>query len=177
MLQFSGHVNSSAIKLVRTSSPSRKQLVLKASTQGIAVDPTEDFVFAAGQDRRVRGWSLRTGQRIAADPINSRAAASLWREAPPEQTRLFDVLFDEPITTMQVTTDGAGPCMWAACGGELYRMPLGRCLTGSGERLLRSDDSFVGTTTAPLLSAHQSQRIREPKARRLDLAHAAILYS
>lgn len=69
--------------------------------------------------------------------------------------------------------------------GRLWRRALShaprecrrRCLTGSRERLLRSDDSFVGTTTALVLSAHRSQRMREPTARRLDLAHAAILYT
>ncbi|EPS97496.1 hypothetical protein FOMPIDRAFT_1031921 [Fomitopsis schrenkii] len=107
VLQFFGHENTSTIKL------------------GIAVDPAEDFVFAAGEDKRVRGWSLRTGQQIPSDPINSRAAASLWHEAPREQTRLFDVLFDEPVAAMQVTMGETGPCMWAASGGDLYRMPLG----------------------------------------------------
>lgn len=68
---------------------------------------------------------MRTGQRIPADPINSRATASLWHEAPPEQTRLFDVLFDKSIAAMQVTTDESGSCIWAACGGDLYRMALG----------------------------------------------------
>ena len=95
------------------------------SLQGLAVDLAEDFVFAAGQDRRLRGWSLRTGKRIPAAPINSRAAVSHWHEAPAEQTRLFDVLFDERVVAMQVTTSRTGPCLWAASGGDLYRTPLG----------------------------------------------------
>ncbi|KZT67254.1 hypothetical protein DAEQUDRAFT_758259 [Daedalea quercina L-15889] len=119
LLKLSGHVNSSAICLKET----RTQKSL--SPQGLAVDPAVDFVFAAGQDRRIRGWSLRTGKRIPAEPISSRAAISHWHEAPSEQTRLFDVLFDEPVVAMQVTTSDTGPCLWAASGGDLYRTPLG----------------------------------------------------
>lgn len=106
LLQLSGHVCSSVTKL------------------GLAIDPSEDFVFAAGQDHRLRGWSLRTGRRIPAQPINSRAAINHWQEAPAEQTRLFDVLFDESVVAMQVATYDTGLCLWAASGGDIYRMPL-----------------------------------------------------
>ncbi|KAL1740465.1 hypothetical protein HDZ31DRAFT_47464, partial [Schizophyllum fasciatum] len=33
-------------------------------TLGFAVDPAQDFVFAAGDDRRVRAWSLRSGEML-----------------------------------------------------------------------------------------------------------------
>lgn len=39
------------------------------------------------------------------------------------------MLFDEPVTAMQVAMDEAGPRMWAACGGDVYRMPLGNIAT------------------------------------------------
>ncbi|KAH9841761.1 uncharacterized protein C8Q71DRAFT_738699 [Rhodofomes roseus] len=106
LLRLSGHVNACMTKL------------------GLAIDPSEDFVFAAGQDQRIRGWSLRTGKRLPAQPVNSRAAVSDWHDAPAEKTRLFDVLFDAPVAAMQVARGDEGLCLWAACGGDVYRMSL-----------------------------------------------------
>ncbi|KAL5482471.1 hypothetical protein ACEPAI_9065 [Sanghuangporus weigelae] len=43
---FKGHVNSYLLDL------------------GIATDPTSSFLFAAGQDRRIRAWSLKSGEQL-----------------------------------------------------------------------------------------------------------------
>ncbi|RDB17798.1 WD repeat-containing protein 21 [Hypsizygus marmoreus] len=43
IMQYYGHVNSHTQKL------------------GIALDPDQEFIFAAGEDKRIRGWSVRSG--------------------------------------------------------------------------------------------------------------------
>ncbi|PAV17093.1 hypothetical protein PNOK_0715700 [Pyrrhoderma noxium] len=43
---FNGHVNSYSLDL------------------GLSIDPTSTFLFAAGQDRQIRAWSLHTGESL-----------------------------------------------------------------------------------------------------------------
>lgn len=114
VLQFSGHVNTYAPRL------------------GIATDPDNEFVFAAGQDSRIRGWSLRTG-----DPLIPPAKNSSILPAGPHGTNSLRgnnenmgmnpllAVFGSPVTTMQVTTEETGACLWAGCGDILYQFNLG----------------------------------------------------
>ncbi|KAH8114711.1 hypothetical protein DFH11DRAFT_1855309 [Phellopilus nigrolimitatus] len=87
---FPGHVNSYVLDL------------------GITTDPSQDFVFAAGQDRRVRGWSLRTGRPLGA----------LFGGAPLQSTP----------RALQVTETGAGERrLWVAQKEEVRVFHLGVC--------------------------------------------------
>ncbi|KAK0464340.1 uncharacterized protein EV420DRAFT_1760387 [Desarmillaria tabescens] len=84
IVEFRGHVN----RLSRTL--------------GVAVDPCEDFLYAAGEDGRVRGWSLRTG------------GDAFWNVPGPGSL--------EPIVALQVTKEKRdGICLWAAGGRVLGR--------------------------------------------------------
>ena len=76
--------------------------------QGLAVDPNEDFVFAAGQDTHIRAWSLRTGERVpfpSGSPIMRR--------------------HHRPISIMQVVEEGQDLCLSAVGGEELLKYQLG----------------------------------------------------
>ncbi|KZT09248.1 uncharacterized protein LAESUDRAFT_722980 [Laetiporus sulphureus 93-53] len=98
LMQFHGHVNSYSFPL------------------GLAVDPQEDFLFAAGQDHIVRSWSLRTGQRV----ISPADCACI------EQKPLLDRAFDGYIAAMQVLSTDMGPCLWVASGPTLHLYHLGQ---------------------------------------------------
>ncbi|KAK0221695.1 quinon protein alcohol dehydrogenase-like superfamily [Armillaria fumosa] len=89
IMEFRGHVN----RLSRTL--------------GTAIDPCEDFLYAAGDDARIRGWSLRTG------------GDAFWDMPGPGSA--------EPVVAMQVTEEKRdGTCLWAAGGRVLGRYYLGQ---------------------------------------------------
>jgi len=130
-MRFKGHRNNYKLKL------------------GVAVSPCQSFVFAADDDRRVRGWSTRTGQPI-------RPSMSIPSNLPhdPESVNFTQELalsqgyypqflrdpFPSDITAMQVT-DGVGTrqvvdsedamnhdgglCLWVASGYAIYRYWMG----------------------------------------------------
>ncbi|KAJ3777490.1 WD40-repeat-containing domain protein [Lentinula raphanica] len=116
--QFRGHRNSVTSRL------------------GICVDPAHDFLFAAGEDYCIRGWSLRTGQALHAydgtsastAPVStamlnsSSMSSSLNRFRNP-----FKTLFPKAVSTLQVTEESDGSlCLWAGCQQTLYRYFLGQ---------------------------------------------------
>ncbi|KAK0188122.1 WD40-repeat-containing domain protein [Armillaria mellea] len=80
IMEFRGHVN----KLSRTL--------------GTAIDPCEDFLYAAGDDGRVRGWSLRTG------------GDAFWNVPGPGSA--------EPVVAMQVTGGETGWDLFVGCWRE-----------------------------------------------------------
>ena len=94
--------------------------------QGIAIDPYEQFLFAAGEDRRIRGWSLNTGMPII-PPLEDMSDTP---DTTPDDThRLsnpFKAVFSQPVQAMQVTREKKGLCLWAASDEDLYRYHLGQ---------------------------------------------------
>ncbi|KAJ7288055.1 WD40-repeat-containing domain protein [Mycena rebaudengoi] len=85
---------------------------------GIAVDPAEQLLFAAGEDGRVRGWSLHTGAPLA--PPGGGCMISGGGANP------FALVFRDPLVTMQATDDGEGMHLWGGAAGELYKFHLGQ---------------------------------------------------
>ncbi|OAX42146.1 hypothetical protein K503DRAFT_734273 [Rhizopogon vinicolor AM-OR11-026] len=78
----------------------------------IAVDPREDFLFAAGQDRCVRIWSLRSGGSPLVSPVS-----------------VFQQSFEDPVRALQVVEEGkGGMILWAASGTALYKYNLGQTM-------------------------------------------------
>lgn len=76
----------------------------------IAVDPHEQFLFAAGQDRRIRLWSLRTG----GPPLVSPAS-------------VFQKPFEDPVRALQVVEEQEGVLgLWATSGAALFKYNLGQ---------------------------------------------------
>lgn len=108
-MEFAGHVNSYTERL------------------GLSTDPDKHFVFAAGQDKRLRGWSLRTGQQLAPQPTHSNTTF-LPTPDSVAQARTPHILHREfvaPVPVLQVKQDEKGLCLWAVAGSELYYCLMG----------------------------------------------------
>ncbi|KAF8879101.1 hypothetical protein CPB84DRAFT_1793635 [Gymnopilus junonius] len=86
---------------------------------GIVVDQSNDFLFAAGQDLRIRGWSLRTGAQLI-PPESS--------DDTQEQANPFQATFAGPVCALQVIQEvgTSGMSLWAASGHDLYQFHLGQ---------------------------------------------------
>ncbi|KAF8170072.1 hypothetical protein BJ912DRAFT_1034497 [Pholiota molesta] len=97
---FEGHVNTNKQNL------------------GIAIDHDQDFLFAAGEDYRIRGWSLRTGRPLPWNNTN----------APYSPTNPFLASFSDHVSSLQVTREPgeAGLSLWAAANQDLYQFHLGQ---------------------------------------------------
>jgi len=76
------------------------------------------MLFAAGQDCRIRAWSMRTGA-----PLTPADNPPLSKSCNP-----FSTVFSEPICALQVTEEGeeAGTSLWAASGRNLHQFHLGQ---------------------------------------------------
>lgn len=87
----------------------------------IAVDPHEQFLFAAGQDRRIRLWSLRTG----GPPLLSPAS-------------VFQKPFEDPVRALQVVEEQEGVLgLWATSGAALHKYNLGQTMEEEFEGMER----------------------------------------
>ncbi|KAG1855844.1 hypothetical protein C8R48DRAFT_608556 [Suillus tomentosus] len=85
----------------------------------IAVDPHEQFLFAAGQDRRIRLWSLRTGGASLVSPAS-----------------VFQKPFEDPIRALQVVEEQEGVLgLWATSGAALYKYNLGQRMEEESEAM------------------------------------------
>jgi DDB1- and CUL4-associated factor 4 len=118
------------------------------ASQGLAVDLENDFVYAAGQDCRIRAWRLATGEPLepsSPSPFSSRSHPP----ASSQNANPFLATFEDPVEVLQVTpavydtsepTEGQdddqgkqtrgvtpdGMCLWAASGRDLWRWNLGQ---------------------------------------------------
>lgn len=98
------------------------------------MDQAEDFVFAAGEDRRIRGWSLRTGKALyneagcpaIIDSALPHASASSSSSNSNHFRNPFKATFSSPISTMQLTQERGNLCLWAGSHKILYRYFLGQ---------------------------------------------------
>ncbi|KAG6878511.1 hypothetical protein C0993_005441 [Termitomyces sp. T159_Od127] len=81
---------------------------------GIAVDPTHDFLFAAGEDCRIRAWSVHTGQSL------------VFSSSDNDTHNPFVKVFSGVIETMQVTSEPQGLCLWAGHDQTLHKIYLGQ---------------------------------------------------
>ncbi|KAF4589925.1 hypothetical protein EYR40_009687 [Pleurotus pulmonarius] len=89
-------------------------LVSHMDGRGIAVDPKENFLFAAGEDGWIRGWSLQTGQPLPPPSVsNSRNDASRPSADYPARP-LLATRFLKPIVSMQIAEEPGGLCLYAA---------------------------------------------------------------
>ncbi|KAF8551698.1 hypothetical protein OG21DRAFT_1417483, partial [Imleria badia] len=80
----------------------------------LATDSHEKFLFAAGQDNRIRLWSLTKGGP-ALDPGGTGSTHQTAFQRP----------FEHRIAALQVVEEKEGPCLWAASGTELCKYSLG----------------------------------------------------
>lgn len=101
-----------------SSSPSL--LLTSPHLQGISVDPSETFLFAAGDDRHIRGWSLQTGVPLQ-PPRAFNTSNNLSVGHNP-----FLISYEAPPTSIQVTEEREGMCMWVGADRNLYKFHLGQ---------------------------------------------------
>ncbi|TEB21801.1 hypothetical protein FA13DRAFT_1642259 [Coprinellus micaceus] len=101
---------------------------------GLAIDHTTGFLYAAGQDCRIRGWALSTGEPISTAPGAANASRSGTLPTPQDpwsHTHPFHTTFAEPIPVLRVSSDDTGVegrggrRLWAAAGEGLWRWNLG----------------------------------------------------
>lgn len=107
VIQYRGHVNTYSQHL------------------GVALDPTQEFLFAAGQDRRIRGWSVRSGNPLFPPEVSEK-----------EFSNPFLCEFSAVVEVLQVLPDHGGRevnsksvrgmCLWAAAGKTLHQFYLGQ---------------------------------------------------
>ncbi|KAF8236366.1 hypothetical protein L208DRAFT_1252462 [Tricholoma matsutake] len=100
VMKYPGHVNSHTQRL------------------GIALDLHHDFLFAAGEDGRIRGWSVNTGE-----PLLPWSQTNEWSAV---QNNPFLATFPDSVGAMQVSAESMGLCLWAACEDSLYQYYLGQ---------------------------------------------------
>jgi len=74
---------------------------------GVAVDPSCDFLFAAGEDCVIRAWSLRSGE-----PLHD------------SRHGLFPSV-DGVVNTLQVTDGPFGLRVWASYGSDVRAFDMG----------------------------------------------------
>ncbi|KAJ7819823.1 hypothetical protein B0H13DRAFT_2682440 [Mycena leptocephala] len=100
---------------------------------GITLDPTERFLFAAGEDCRLRVWSLDSGAPVKPHALKLKLELKLCILFQFRST-LTDVVcnpfvkvFPAPLATLQVVNDdnGPAPMLWAGGGGEMWHWRLG----------------------------------------------------
>lgn len=87
------------------------------------MDPSEDVLFAAGQDNRIRMWSLRSGgPPLTPDP-------SIVTPKPYGR-ELLQYQFEKPVRSIQILENGNNKNLWAASGYELFKYNLGQRTSG-----------------------------------------------
>ncbi|EJD50678.1 WD40 repeat-like protein [Auricularia subglabra TFB-10046 SS5] len=112
-----GHLETHDLRFMRRRLPSGDGVEPVAVLRGhvnayamnvpIVTDPAEDFLFAAGQDRRVRMWSLRTGAPVC--PGDSTAGA-----------HFLDREFSSPIVGLHVDAESAqGRGLYVVCEDKI----------------------------------------------------------
>ncbi|KAJ6508460.1 hypothetical protein C8R45DRAFT_967513 [Mycena sanguinolenta] len=99
---------------------------------GLALDPDERFLFAAGADHRLRAWALDSGAPVV-PPTPPPSSPSSY-PAPENGTNTsrkvinpFATLFTTPFASLQVVDadDGPGQVLWAGGGSEVWCWRLG----------------------------------------------------
>ncbi|KAH9980307.1 WD40-repeat-containing domain protein [Lactifluus volemus] len=89
-----------------------------------AITPTQDYLFAAGLDNRIRGWSLLTGETLSSCPHPTISSSSQTRAAG-DHASPFSVKFGEKVTSLEVAQVGQELCLFATSGTKLHRFIFG----------------------------------------------------
>jgi len=94
---FFGHVNSYSQKLA------------------LAVDPSERFIFAAGQDKVIRAWSMLNGQLLCGPEVET---------VTGEDVGLLNTRFERGVSDIQIVEDGRGLHFWYSTGPALCNQTI-----------------------------------------------------
>ena len=78
------------------------------------MDRSDRFIFAAGQDKVIRAWSVSSGQLLC-DP-----------EVDPTMTGtgLLNAMFEDAVSDMQLVEDACGLHLWYSTGSALCNQTI-----------------------------------------------------
>lgn len=79
------------------------------------MDPSERFIFAAGQDNVIRAWSVLNGQLLRgpeAEVVTGRGVS------------LLNTRFEEGVSGIQIVEDRCGLHFWYSTGSALCNQPI-----------------------------------------------------
>jgi len=79
------------------------------------VDPSERFIFAVGQDKVIRAWSVLNGQLLC----GPEAEVVIGKDA-----RLLNMRFEEGVSEIQIVEDDCGLQFWYSAGSALYNQTI-----------------------------------------------------
>jgi hypothetical protein len=79
------------------------------------VDPSERFIFAVGQDKVIRAWSLSSGRLLRGPEVGAVTA---------KDARLLNTRFEEGVSDIQIVEDGRGLHFWYSTGSALCNQPI-----------------------------------------------------
>ena len=79
------------------------------------MDPSERFIFAAGQDRVVRGWSVFNGQLLCGPEVETVVGKGVM---------LLNTRFEEGVSGIQMVEDGHGLHFWYSTGSALCNQTI-----------------------------------------------------
>jgi len=79
------------------------------------VDPSERFIFAVGQDRVIRAWSVLNGQLLCGPEVE----VVIGRDV-----RLLNTRFEECVSEIQIVEDGCGLQFWYSTGSALCNQTI-----------------------------------------------------
>ncbi|KAK7048575.1 hypothetical protein R3P38DRAFT_2505195 [Favolaschia claudopus] len=89
--------------------------------QGITLDPSEHFLFAAGLDHRIRAWDVDSGELVSLDVSSSQSSPGF------RSPNLFAMKFATHFSALQIVDaeDGPEQILWASGGSEVWSWRLG----------------------------------------------------
>jgi WD repeat-containing protein 21A len=90
------------------------------------ITPSQDFLFAAGLDNRIRGWSLLTGNPLSYTHPTLDITSDQLHDVVDMDASPFGVKFEGQITSLDVIRAGHELCLFATSGSALHRFILGR---------------------------------------------------
>ncbi|KAI0269801.1 hypothetical protein BC834DRAFT_571988 [Gloeopeniophorella convolvens] len=121
LMALAGHVNAYQPSL------------MMRPLQPHAVTPSEDYLFAAGLDHHIRGWSLRTGEPLSSAAAAPDPAADAAVVVPGHYPRAVScalsplaVKFEEQITALEAVQIDRETCLFATAGNGVHKFALGR---------------------------------------------------
>lgn len=116
---FLGHVNSHSPKLVSQGSEPgcRLNVFTKCRTQAFTVDPSERFIFAAGQDKVIRAWSVSNGQLLCNPEMETITGTG-------QAVGLLNTMFEDEVSEMQLVKDDRGLHLWYSTGSVLCNQTI-----------------------------------------------------
>ena len=79
------------------------------------MDPSERLIFAAGQDRVIRAWSVLNGQLLCGPEVETVTIRGVG---------LLNTRFEEGVSDIQIVEDDCGLHFWYSTGSALCNQTI-----------------------------------------------------